>query len=57
MWQKDNTWSSNNATMTYRRQFYYDGLPEETETVRTFNYPFLSVYYQMNNMPDWLSGW
>jgi len=45
MWQKDNEWSPNNATMTFKRQFFYDNLPEATETVTTVNFPFISVYY------------
>lgn len=57
MWQMDNEWSANNATMTFKRQFVYNNLPEESEKVQTINYPFLSVYYQMKNIPKWLSYW
>jgi len=57
MEQTENEWSANNATVTYGRSFSYGNLPESTETVTTINYPFLSVYYQMNNMPVWLSTW
>ena len=50
-------WSFNNATMTYGRNFTYGGLPADTETVSTINYPWVSVYYQMNNIPGWLATW
>ena len=50
-------WSFNNATTTYGRTFTYGGLPSTTETVSTINYPWVSVYYQMNNLPGWLSVW
>jgi hypothetical protein len=51
------TWAADNATVTYGRSFSYDGLPADTETVITFNYPFVSVFYQMKYMPAWLSKW
>jgi len=57
MEQTDNEWSKNNSTVTYGRSFSYGNLPESTETVNTFNYPFISVYYQMTNLPKWLSTW
>jgi hypothetical protein len=45
--------------VTFERQFEYaeEDLPASTEHVSTLNYPFLSVYYQMKNMPSWLSYW
>jgi len=43
--------------MTYGRTFTYGGLPSTNETVSTINYPWISVYYQMNNLPGWLSVW
>jgi len=50
----NSAWSTNNETVTFGRSFSYGGLPEDTETVTTINFPFVSVFYQMSSMPAWL---
>jgi hypothetical protein len=51
------TWSKDNTTVTFGHSFSYEGLPADTEQVTTYNYPFISVYYQMTHLPSWLSKW
>jgi len=43
--------------MTYGRNFTYEGLPADTEQVTTINFEWLSTYYQMQTIPDWLKSW
>ena len=50
-------WSFDKGVMTYGRNFTYEGLPAETEKVTTINFEWLSTYYQMQTIPDWLKSW
>jgi hypothetical protein len=49
--------AEDNESMTYTDAYAYAGLPEETETIKTLNYPMASLFYQMNNKPYFLGAW
>jgi hypothetical protein len=48
--------AEDNESMTYVDSYTYSGLPDETETIQTLNYPMASLFYQMNNKPYFLGA-
>jgi len=51
------TYNADNTTMTYRQKFSYSGIPSADVVMESINYPFVSVNYQMNNMPSFMQQW
>lgn len=41
----DTDFSTDGESMTYRNSYTYEGLPDETETIKTLNYPAASLFY------------
>jgi len=48
--------AEDNESMTYVDSYTYSGLPDETVTINTLNYPMASLFYQMNNKPYFLGA-
>jgi hypothetical protein len=41
----DIVYATDNEAMTYKNSYTYEGLPDETETIKTLNYPAASLFY------------
>jgi hypothetical protein len=50
-------YADDKEAMTYTNSYTYEGVPDETETIKTLNYPAASLFYQMNNKPYFLGAW
>jgi len=53
------TYSDDGSTMTYheRPSYQWDNVTGSEDIIKTLNYPFLSLYYQMDNKPQFMYSW